>query len=150
MATGCSGRPALLHRLAARLRALIADWGLLYSGIGWAAATWLLDATSPWAFVWAYGSRVDIDALLVSYGLANVFAAILGVGPGELLVSHPAGGLAYLSLRARSGAPRQERWEELVRSVQESVVTTDRPREWLKRPGLKVPGAGEEGSAKDA
>ena len=73
----------LVHRLAARLRALIADRRLLYSAIGWATANWLLDAASLWVFLWAYGSRVDIDGLLVSYGLANVLAAI-PLTPGGL------------------------------------------------------------------
>ena len=173
--------PRLVHRLAARLRVLIADRALLYSAIGWAAANWLLDATSLWVFVWAYGSRVDIDALLVSYGLANVLAAIpltpgglgvveavltsslvgFGTPPGAAILGViswrvvnfwlpiPAGGLAYLSLRARTGAPRRKRREELARLAAESTLAADRPREWLERHGLKVPGAGEEGSAKD-
>jgi uncharacterized membrane protein YbhN (UPF0104 family) len=68
--------PRLVKQVAARLRALVADRDLVFSAIGWAAANWLLDATSLWVFVLAYGSRVDIDALLVSYGLANVLAAI--------------------------------------------------------------------------
>jgi uncharacterized protein (TIRG00374 family) len=173
--------PRLVHRLAARLRALIADRGLLYRAIGWAAANWLLDAASLWVFVFAYGSRVDIDALLVSYGLANVLAAIPltpgGLGVVEAVLTSalvgfgtprgsvilgviswrlvnfwlpiPAGGLAYLSLRARAGAPKRERREELVRLARESALAADRPKEWLERHGLKVPGAGEEGSTKE-
>ena len=173
--------PPLVHRLAGRLRALISDRGLLYSAIGWAAANWLLDAASLWVFVLAYGSRVGIDALLVSYGLANVLAAIPltpgGLGVVEAVLTSslvgfgtprgaailgviswrlvnfwlpiPAGGLAYLSLRARTGAPRRKRREELARLAEESALAADRPREWLERHGLKVPGAGEEGSVKD-
>jgi putative heme transporter len=173
--------PRLVHRLAARLRALIADRELLYSAIGWAAANWLLDAASLWVFVLAYGSRVDIDALLVSYGLANVLAAIpltpggLGVVEAVLTSSMvgfgtprgaailgviswrlvnfwlpiPAGGLAYLSLRARTGAPKRKRREELARLAAESALTADRPKEWLERHGLKVPGAGEGGPVND-
>jgi uncharacterized protein (TIRG00374 family) len=168
--------PRFVHRLAARLRALIADRGLLYSAIGWAAANWLLDAASLWVFVWAYGSRVDIDGLIVSYGLANVLAAIPltpgGLGVVEAVLTSslvgfgtprgaailgviswrlvnfwlpiPVGGLAYLSLRGRTGPPRQERREELVRLVQESALTADRPKEWLERHGLKVPVLGEQ------
>ena len=173
--------PPLVHRLAGRLRALISDRGLLYSAIGWAAANWLLDAASLWVFVLAYGNRVGIDALLVSYGLANVLAAIPltpgGLGVVEAVLTSslvgfgtprgaailgviswrlvnfwlpiPAGGLAYLSLRARTGAPRRKRREELARLAEESALAADRPREWLERHGLKVPGAGEEGSVKD-
>jgi len=44
---------------------------------------------------------------------------------------------------------RRERREELARLAAESAFTADRPREWLERHGLKVPGAGEEGSVKD-
>jgi uncharacterized protein (TIRG00374 family) len=159
---------------------LIADRRLLYSAIGWAAANWLLDAASLWVFLWAYGSRVEIDGLLVSYGLANVLAAIPltpgGLGVVEAVLTSslvgfgtprdvailgviswrlvnfwlpiPAGGLAYLSLRARSGPPRRERREELARLMQESAITADRPKEWLERHGLRVPGTEEEGSAK--
>jgi uncharacterized protein (TIRG00374 family) len=130
--------PRLVKQVAARLRALIADRDLLFSAIGWAAANWLLDAASLRVFVFAYGSRVDIDALLVSYGLANVLAAIPltpgGLGVVEAVLTSslvgfgtprgvailgviswrlvnfwlpiPAGGLAYLSLRAEAGRPR--------------------------------------------
>lgn len=167
--------PRFVHRLAARMRALISDRGLLYSAIGWAAANWVLDAAALWVFVWAYGSRVDIDGLLVSYGLANVLAAIPltpgGLGVVEAVLTSslvgfgtprgaailgviswrlvnfwlpiPVGGLAYLSLRARAGPPKQERRRELARLVQESAITADRPKEWLERHGLKVPVPGE-------
>jgi uncharacterized protein (TIRG00374 family) len=165
----------LFHRLADRLRALIADRGLLYSAIGWAAANWLLDAASLWVFVLAYGSRVAIDALLVSYGLANVLAAIPltpgGLGVVEAVLTSslvgfgtpraaailgviswrlvnfwlpiPAGGLAYLSLRTRTGATRRERRAELGRLAQESALAADHPKEWLERHGFKVAGSGD-------
>lgn len=171
----------LVHRLAARLRALVADRQLLYSAIGWAAANWLLDAASLWVFLLAYGSRVDIDALLVSYGLANVLgaipltpgglgvveavltsslvgfgtprgAAILGVISWRLVnfwLPIPAGGLAYLSLRARTEAPKRQRRGELVRLAQESALAADRPKEWFERHGFKLPGLGEEGPTKN-
>jgi uncharacterized protein (TIRG00374 family) len=73
----------LVHRLAARLRALGADRGLLYGAVGWAAANWLLDAASLGVFLAAFGHRVDGVALLVAYGLANVLAAI-PITPGGL------------------------------------------------------------------
>jgi uncharacterized protein (TIRG00374 family) len=174
--------PRLVNQVAARLRALVADRDLLFSAIGWAAANWLLDAASLWVFVLAYGSRVDVDALLVSYGLANVLAAIPvtpgGLGVVEAVLTSslvgfgtprgaailgviswrlvnfwlpiPAGGLAYLSLRAEAGAATRKRRQELARLAAELALTADRPREWLERHGLKVPGTGEEGSAKGA
>ncbi len=73
----------LVHRLAARLRTLAKDRGLLLRAVGWAAANWLLDAASLWVFLAAFGHRVGPDVLLVSYGLANVLAAI-PITPGGL------------------------------------------------------------------
>lgn len=172
--------PRLVHRLAARLRSLMGDRRLLSSAIGWAAANWILDAASLWVFVLAYGGRVDIDALLVSYGLANVLAAIPltpgGLGVVEAVLTSslvgfgvprgaavlgviswrlvnfwlpiPAGGLAYVSLRAEAGTPARRRRQELARLAADSALTADRPKEWLERHGLKVPGTGEQGSVK--
>jgi uncharacterized protein (TIRG00374 family) len=73
----------LVHRLAARLRELGRDRHLLVRAISWAAANWLLDAASLWVFVAAFGHRVRLDGLLVSFGLAYVLAAI-PVTPGGL------------------------------------------------------------------
>jgi uncharacterized protein (TIRG00374 family) len=73
----------LVHRLAARLRAMAADRAVLSAAIGWAAANWILDAACLWVFLTAFGGRVGVDALLVSYGLANVLAAI-PITPGGL------------------------------------------------------------------
>jgi putative heme transporter len=73
----------LVHRLVARLRELSANRPLLARAIGWAAANWLLDAASLWVFVAAFGFRVTVYGLLVSFGLAFVLAAI-PVTPGGL------------------------------------------------------------------
>jgi uncharacterized protein (TIRG00374 family) len=73
----------VVHRLALRLRELAGDRAVLARAVGWAAANWLLDAASLWVFVAAFGHRVGIDGLLVSYGLANVLAAI-PITPGGL------------------------------------------------------------------
>ncbi len=73
----------LVHRLAGRLRALGHDRALLWRAIGWASANWLLDAASLWAFVAAFGHRTNAVGLLVSYGLAQVLAAI-PLTPGGL------------------------------------------------------------------
>jgi uncharacterized protein (TIRG00374 family) len=73
----------VVRRLAERLRALAADRPLLVRSIGWAAANWLLDAASLSVFLFTFGYRAGIDGLLVSYGLANVLAAI-PVTPGGL------------------------------------------------------------------
>jgi len=73
----------LVHRTAARLRAIGSDRSLLLRLIGWASANWAFDAASLWVFLFAFGYHTGIDALLVSYGLANVLAAI-PVTPGGL------------------------------------------------------------------
>jgi uncharacterized protein (TIRG00374 family) len=72
-----------LHRVAQRLRELGSDGGLLSRAIAWAALNWLLDAASLWVFLLAFGHRMGPDGLLVSYGLANVLAAI-PITPGGL------------------------------------------------------------------
>ncbi|MEA2498062.1 MAG: putative heme transporter, partial [Actinomycetota bacterium] len=73
----------IVHRLAARLRDLAADRGLVARAIFWATANWVLDAASLWVFVWAFGFRVGVDGLIVAYGLAYVLAAI-PITPGGL------------------------------------------------------------------
>lgn len=73
----------LVHELSVRLRELGADKPLMARAVGWAAANWLLDAASLWVFVAAFGHKVGPDALLVSYGLAFVIAAI-PITPGGL------------------------------------------------------------------
>jgi hypothetical protein len=73
----------MVHRLAARLKALGRDRRLLARAVGWASANWLLDAASLWVFLAAFGEHMSLDGLLVSYGLANVLAAI-PITPGGL------------------------------------------------------------------
>ncbi len=78
--------PALgdaLRHVAARLRMLVDDRPLLWRATGWAAGNWLLDAASLWVFVRAFGGQPGPAALLVSFGLANVLAAI-PITPGGL------------------------------------------------------------------
>jgi uncharacterized protein (TIRG00374 family) len=72
-----------VHRIAERLRALLADPSVLLRAIGWAAANWLFDAGCLWIFLAAFGVAVDPVSLLVAYGLANVLAAI-PITPGGL------------------------------------------------------------------
>ena len=72
-----------VHRVADRLRALVQDRRVAGRAILWATVNWILDATALWIFVAAFGHRVGIDALIVSYGLANVLAAI-PITPGGL------------------------------------------------------------------
>ena len=77
-----AARAAFL-RVALRLRELAGERRVLVEAVGWAAANWLLDAASLYVFVGAFGHWVNPDGLLVSFGLANVLAA-LPITPGGL------------------------------------------------------------------
>jgi uncharacterized protein (TIRG00374 family) len=72
-----------LRQIGQRLEELIADRSLLKRVVLWASLNWLLDAASLWVFVWAFGGALDIDALLVAFGLANIFA-VIPITPGGL------------------------------------------------------------------
>jgi uncharacterized protein (TIRG00374 family) len=156
----------LVHRLAARLRTLLRDRRLLISAVSWAAANWLLDAGSLWVFVWAFGQRAGIDALLVSYGLANVLAAIPltpgGLGVVEAVLTSSLVGfgtprgvaiLGVISWRLVNfwlpipigglaylslKAEPESPTRELARLAEESALGADRPADWLERHGFKV------------
>ncbi|HEY2214782.1 MAG TPA: flippase-like domain-containing protein, partial [Acidimicrobiales bacterium] len=56
---------------------------LLYRAGVWAAANWLLDATSLFVFLFAFGVHVDPIDVLVAYGLANILA-VIPITPGGL------------------------------------------------------------------
>ncbi len=73
----------VLRRVAERLRVLGADRRLLVRAGLWATANWLLDAASLWVFVAAFGHRIELDGLIVAFGLANVLAAV-PITPGGL------------------------------------------------------------------
>jgi uncharacterized protein (TIRG00374 family) len=63
-------------RLAARLQTLASDRRRLRRGILWDLAFWLGTAGALWVFVDAFGHRVPVDGLVVSFGLAYVLAAL--------------------------------------------------------------------------
>lgn len=65
-----------LQRISERIRALASDPPLLRRAIIWAIANWMFDAASLWVFIAAFGQYVNIDGLLVSYGIANILAVI--------------------------------------------------------------------------
>ncbi len=73
----------LLQTLTGTLSRLTSDRTFLRTSVGWAAANWLLDAASLWAFVRAFHHTLGPVGLLVAYGLANV-AAALPITPGGL------------------------------------------------------------------
>jgi hypothetical protein len=74
---------SVVRQIANRLRELAADPKLLSATIGWATANWLLDMASLWVFLRAFGGTLSLDGLIVSFGLANVFAS-LPLTPGGL------------------------------------------------------------------
>jgi hypothetical protein len=72
-----------VRQVGGRLEDLAADRQLLVRVAFWAAANWMLDAASLWVFLRAFGSSVDPDALIIAFGLANVFA-VVPITPGGL------------------------------------------------------------------
>ena len=92
---------ALLRRVAGQLQALLGDRPLLARAGGWAAANWVLDASSLWVFLAAFGHRMDVDGLLVAYGIAFVLAAI-PITPGGLGVVEAV----LTTMLVAFGAPR--------------------------------------------
>ena len=73
----------VLHRVAERLEQLISDKPLLGRVAFWAALNWLFDAAALWIFLRAFGVSLEVDALIISFGIANVLAAI-PITPGGL------------------------------------------------------------------
>ena len=73
----------LVKKVADRIKVLSKNPQLLTRAGIWAAANWLLDASSLWVFLFAFGAHVSPVDLLVAYGLANVLA-VLPVTPGGL------------------------------------------------------------------
>lgn len=67
---------SVLRDLGQRLHALTRDRPLLRRVAGWALANWTIDAISLWFFVRAFDGSIQIDALFVAYGIANILAAI--------------------------------------------------------------------------
>lgn len=67
---------SVLHRVATRLRGIAAQPQLLGRAVLWATLNWMFDMAALWVFLAAFGHRVGPDGLIISYGLANVLAAI--------------------------------------------------------------------------
>jgi len=74
---------AAVRQVGGRLEDLAADRQLLLRVAMWAAANWLLDAAALWVFLRAFGRGMDADALIIAFGLANVFA-VIPITPGGL------------------------------------------------------------------
>lgn len=78
--------------LMARLEALTSNRRTFGPVVGWSAANWLLDAFALWLCLRAFGPSIEPDALLVSFGLVNVLAAIpiTPAGIGVIDIALPA------------------------------------------------------------
>ena len=74
---------AALRQIGERLEELIADRAAARGSCCGPALNWLLDAASLWVFLRAFGGTLDIDALLVAFGLANI-VAVIPITPGGL------------------------------------------------------------------
>lgn len=74
---------AAVRQVGGRLEDLAADRQLLVRVALWAAANWLLDMASLWVFLRAFGPGVSPEAIVISFGLANVFA-VIPITPGGL------------------------------------------------------------------
>ena len=72
-----------LRQVGGRLEDLARDPQLLMRVALWAALNWLLDAAALWVFLRAFGQSIDIDALIIAFGLANVFS-VIPITPGGL------------------------------------------------------------------
>lgn len=73
----------LVERVADQLQLMVTNRDLLLRAVVWASLNWVLDAGALWVMVAAFGYRLSPDALLVSYCIANVVAAI-PLTPGGL------------------------------------------------------------------
>jgi uncharacterized protein (TIRG00374 family) len=80
---------AALRQIGGRLEDLASDRQLLGRVGGWAAANWLFDAAALWVFLRAFGQSVDVDALLVAFGLVNVLL-VIPITPGGIGVFETA------------------------------------------------------------
>lgn len=72
-----------VRQIALRMDDLASDRPLLARVAGWAAMNWILDAAALWVFLRAFGPGVDVDAVFIAFGLANV-AAVIPIAPGGL------------------------------------------------------------------
>jgi putative heme transporter len=93
----------VLAQVAERLEELLKDRHLLGRVLFWSALNWLLDAASLWVFIRAFGASLDVDALIVAFGIANVLAAI-PITPGGLGYVDTG----YIGMLVGFGIPRRQ------------------------------------------
>jgi uncharacterized protein (TIRG00374 family) len=74
---------AVLRQVGERVEDLLDNRAVLGRVVLGSTANWLLDASSLWVFLRAFGGSIDVVSLLVAFGLANIFA-VIPITPGGL------------------------------------------------------------------
>jgi uncharacterized protein (TIRG00374 family) len=93
---------SVLRQLGIRVEDLISDRSLLKRVVGWSLAQWAFDMAALWVFIRAFGQSLDLDALIVVFGLANILAAI-PITPGGLGIVEGV----YITTLVGFGLPRR-------------------------------------------
>ena len=92
----------MVQRVSDQLKVMVSNRSLLLRAVVWASANWLFDAAALWVMVAAFHYRLGPDALIVSYCIANIVAA-LPLTPGGLGVVE----VVLTSALTAYGAPGQ-------------------------------------------
>jgi uncharacterized protein (TIRG00374 family) len=92
----------MVQRVSDQLKVMVSDRSLLLRAVVWASANWLFDAAALWVMVAAFHYRLGPDALIISYCIANIVAAI-PITPGGLGVVE----VVLTSALTAYGAPGQ-------------------------------------------
>ncbi len=72
-----------LRKVGERVEDLVEDRAVLWRVVLGSSAAWLLDASSLWVFIRAFGGTLDPLGLLIAFGLANI-VAVIPITPGGL------------------------------------------------------------------
>jgi uncharacterized protein (TIRG00374 family) len=72
-----------LRKVGERVEDLVENRAVLWKVVFGSACAWLLDASSLWVFIRAFGGTLDPLALLIAFGLANI-VAVIPITPGGL------------------------------------------------------------------
>lgn len=92
----------VLRQIGERVEDLVNDRVLLRKVVQWAMLQWICDMAALWVFIRAFGFSVDLDALVVAFGLANILAAV-PITPGGLGIVEAT----YISTLVGFGVPRR-------------------------------------------
>lgn len=93
---------SVLRQIGLRVEDLVSDRALLKRVVGWSLAQWTCDMLALWVFVRAFGYAIDLDALIVVFGLANILMAI-PITPGGIGIVEGV----YITTLVGFGIPRR-------------------------------------------